>query len=119
MVDTVCPRVGYRRIAFHIRVCVEPLRSEEEERDVCMLVCKHLTYKYIGVPYPILWKILYVPYRPTKVTPHSKFPLVTQYHPKPRTLRYPTINPYTPHMLKPIFIIRPVETLATKLATES
>jgi hypothetical protein len=45
MVDTVCPRVGYRRIAFHIRVCVEPLRSEEEERDVCMLVCKHLTYK--------------------------------------------------------------------------
>jgi hypothetical protein len=77
-VDTVCPWAGYRRIAFHSRGCVEPLRSEEEERVVRMLVCKHLTYKYIGVPYPIPWKIPYVPYKPTKVTPLSKFPLVTQ-----------------------------------------
>jgi hypothetical protein len=27
----VCPRAGFRRIAFHSRGCVEPLRSEEEE----------------------------------------------------------------------------------------
>jgi hypothetical protein len=40
MVDTVCPLTGYRCIAFHSSGCVEPLRSEEEERAVCMLVCK-------------------------------------------------------------------------------
>jgi hypothetical protein len=78
MVDTVCPRAGYRHISFHSRDCVEPLRSTDEERDVCMLVCKHLTYKYIGVPYPIPRKIPYVPYRPIKVTPISKFQFETQ-----------------------------------------
>jgi hypothetical protein len=59
MVDTVCPRAGYRRRAFHSRGCVEPLRSEEEERTVRMLVCTHVTYNYIGVPNPIPWKIPY------------------------------------------------------------
>ena len=53
MVDTMCPQAGYRHIAFHSRGCVEPLRSEEEERAVRMLVCKHLTYRYIYVPYLI------------------------------------------------------------------
>jgi hypothetical protein len=78
MVDTVCPRAGYRRIAFHSRGCVEPLWSGEEERSVRMLVCTHVSYKHIGVPNPIPWKIPYVPYRPTKVNPLSKFPLVTK-----------------------------------------
>jgi hypothetical protein len=50
---------------------------------VRMLVCKQLTYMMIVsfnicVPYPIPWKIPYVPCRPTQVTPLSKFPLVTQ-----------------------------------------
>ena len=47
MVDTMCPQAGYRHIAFHSRGCVEPLRSEEEERAVRVLLCKHLTYRYI------------------------------------------------------------------------
>jgi hypothetical protein len=38
MVDTVCPRAGYRRIAFHSSGCVETVRSEEEKRAVRMLV---------------------------------------------------------------------------------
>jgi hypothetical protein len=33
MVDTGCPRAGYRHIAFHSRGCVEPQRSGREERD--------------------------------------------------------------------------------------
>jgi hypothetical protein len=49
-----------------------------QKRRRGLLVCKHVTYKYIGVPYPIPWKIPYVPYRPNKVIPLSKFPLVTQ-----------------------------------------
>jgi hypothetical protein len=50
MVDTVCPRAGYRHISFHNRGCVEPLRSEEEERAVRMLVCRHLTYEIYSCP---------------------------------------------------------------------
>ena len=35
----MCPQAGYRHIAFHSRGCVEPLRSEEEERALRVLVC--------------------------------------------------------------------------------
>ena len=37
MVDTWCPRAGYRHISFHSRNCVETQRSEGEERAVCMI----------------------------------------------------------------------------------
>jgi len=36
MVDTGCPRTGYRHIAFHSRDCVEPQRSGREERTACV-----------------------------------------------------------------------------------
>jgi hypothetical protein len=41
MVDTGCPRVGYRHIAFHSRGCVEPQRSGREERAARVLVWRH------------------------------------------------------------------------------
>jgi hypothetical protein len=46
MVDTGCPRAGYRHIAFHSLGCVEPLRSKGEERAARVLVFEHATYIY-------------------------------------------------------------------------
>ena len=47
MVDTGCPRAGYRHIAFHSRGCVEPQRSGGEERAARVLVWRHVIQRYI------------------------------------------------------------------------
>ena len=47
MVDTGCPRAGYRNIAFHSRGCVEPQRSGREERAARVLVWRYIIYRHI------------------------------------------------------------------------
>jgi hypothetical protein len=42
MVDTRCPLVGYRYIAFRSRGCVEPQRSGREERAARVLVWRYI-----------------------------------------------------------------------------
>jgi hypothetical protein len=42
MVDTGCPRAGYRHIVFHGSGFVEPQRSGREERAALVLVWRYI-----------------------------------------------------------------------------